>query len=214
MNLSPFSAILKVLSGMTNQSDSRRIRSLVESIIVENGVVLDSKPSREAFFASLQSEESWVPGLAVFTFLDNCILRVTQKPVHYLDWLHELRIKGRSMGTVSLLFAVIAEQWPFVVKSHKKEDEENIALWIARYLGCSKLAEEDEVILSLIRDDMLDVTLNKKSRSTLKKTFKQSQISNLSSKDRQEPKDSVSPILEEPEPQISQPSLQEVFGMV
>jgi nucleolar pre-ribosomal-associated protein 1 len=214
LSLSPFSTVLEVLTERLHDPNLNRIKALIDSVIVENGLVLNTNLSREAFFASFQSEESWSPSHATFAFVDNCVMRLTQKPVHYLDLVHDMQNKMNATGVVSLLFAVMAEQWPFVVKAGNGDDQEHIAMWIARYLGYSKHAVEDEALLSSIRDQMADATSNKRSRSAFKKAFKHIHPEKLNTMNLHEA-EKAKPFTEAKSNQRPvPPSLEDTFGVV
>ena len=122
----------------------------------------------------------WHASDAVFQFIDNCILRYVRKPLKYYDDLAEM--DGDVAFTsnkppdqlISLLWVVLMEQWPFLVKSAEPPNLTNVVEWLARYLDYSKFIGEDSKKLSDIRDQIRSQVKDKECRGILKRALKES----------------------------------------
>jgi nucleolar pre-ribosomal-associated protein 1 len=174
---------------------------------------LDIDLSKKAFFESFKSTESWSPSQATFAFLDNCMMRLIQKPVHYADLVHEMQNNDKAISAVSLLVTVTAEQWPFVVKAGNNS-EVDIAIWLARYLGYAKQAGEDESILTAARDRMAEATSHKRSGSAFKRAFKHGRLESLTLRGSVNADDVKATMETDSKTGVSPPNLQEAFGTV
>ncbi|KAK2807477.1 hypothetical protein FQN51_003304 [Onygenales sp. PD_10] len=166
-----FSAIISVFKVLTQSNDNaplEDIKALVQDVLVQNSVV-QKQSSFNALLSSVDASYNAVLTTQL-SFLDNCVTRLVKKPVLYSD-LAESLVDGREQN-LSLLVAVINEQWPFVVKAGHSDKGTIIAGWIARLLGSLNAAGEDETGLKAVRDTVSDATENKKARSALKKAFK------------------------------------------
>jgi nucleolar pre-ribosomal-associated protein 1 len=169
MQYSPFTSILKVLMDTADKDSSRRISTLLKTVLVENSI-LQSSP--HAFASVLSSLENSEPGALhhQLVFFDNCVSRVAKKPVHYIDMLDSL--SKDDSGTTSALVAVIVEQWPFVVKSGEESTEAAVGSWVASLLGNLKQAGESMKVLKAARDSLVGATETKMIKSLLKKSLK------------------------------------------
>lgn len=168
LEFSAFTSVLKVVIGTENPESVSEINSLLKDVLVQNSC-LTSSASFDALVKSLKGSD----GDALrsqLSFLDNCLTRLTKKPVLYLDAMENL-LGGRA-AKASALLATISEQWPFVVKAGNQEKEAAVAGWIASFLGLLKGAGEDDEALTTVRGTISDATENKSSRSALKKAFK------------------------------------------
>ncbi|OOF93007.1 hypothetical protein ASPCADRAFT_209651 [Aspergillus carbonarius ITEM 5010] len=168
MQYSAFTSILKVLAEAASKDSLSEIDSLLRTVLTENSV-LQHPSSFPALLASFDTSES-ERFQRQLSFFDNCACRIAKKPVHYQDLLDSL-FQGAS-NPVSPLVAAIIEQWPFVVKSGDADSESAVVAWIATTIGNLKRSGEDGKTLKSARDKLLDSAENKKSKSTLKKTLK------------------------------------------
>ncbi|KAJ5312848.1 hypothetical protein N7508_003678 [Penicillium antarcticum] len=169
MQYSPFTSILKVLMDTADKDSSRRISTLLKTVLVENSVLQSSPHAFASVLSSLENSEHEALHQQL-VFFDNCVSRVAKKPVHYIDMLESLS-KDES-GTTSALVAVIVEQWPFVIKSGDKSTEIAVGSWIASLLGNLKQAGESTKVLKAARDALVEATETKKVKSLLKKSLK------------------------------------------
>lgn len=149
----------------------KQIRELLQAVLVENSILVNSKASFDALTLSLRdSDSTCLP--ARLQFLDNCLCRIAKKPVHYEDLVTSLLDGGEKMFALSALVASVKEQWPFVLKNKDSTKEESIASWLASLLGHLKMAGEDKTALKTVRDNLSELSESKKTRSIFKKAFK------------------------------------------
>lgn len=212
MGFSAFTSILKALVGATEDSSIKHIQTLLDDVLVENTVLLPHPASFSCLIASLKASDA--DSLqAQLSFFDNCVTRLVKKPVMYQEIAGSL-CSSKNKG-LSPIMATVDEQWPFVVKKGDLEAESSIASWIARFIGYLKQAGEDKEALTTIRDNMIDATDKKSSRSLLKKALKftredtqpasdEPKAGSDSSKDRSRQKTST--------PKSQLPDLSELFG--
>ena len=169
MQYSPFTSILKVLMDTSDKDSSRRISTLLKTVLVENSVLQSSPHAFTSILSSLENSESDALHQQL-VFFDNCVSRVAKKPVHYLDLLQSL---SSDSGTTSALVAVVVEQWPFVVKAGDASTETAVGSWIASLLGNLKQAGESTKTLKAARDVLIEATETKKIKSLIKKSLKE-----------------------------------------
>jgi nucleolar pre-ribosomal-associated protein 1 len=136
---------------------------------VEASVLISAETSFEALLSSLESSSPESISVQL-GFLDNCICRVVKKPAHYEDLATSL-LSHRS-GSLSSLVAAVNEQWSFVIKANDPSREQAVASWIVLLLGELRRAGEDGKALKSVRDNLMDLTESKKTRSILKKALK------------------------------------------
>ncbi|KAI9745706.1 MAG: hypothetical protein M1818_001242 [Claussenomyces sp. TS43310] len=160
--ISPFTAMLQLLTTASSKIPLVKIRSILDSVIEESGIVqLQTKPpALDALIWAVQaSSEQNEPGL-IYDFLDDCALRCSSTPIRYMDALDIVSATAtgsRSLSAdrhpVSLLLLAIAEQWPFITKSDDSSRIEAVARFIAYYLAYSmKISEDKRVLRALIKD--------------------------------------------------------------
>ena len=168
MQYSAFTSILRVIVETSGKIPLRRIYDLLSAVLVESSVLHNSPSSFTSLTSSLESfkSESFDDKLA---FLDNCICRVAKRPVQYLDMAASL---SEDASGVSPLVAAMVEQWPFLLKNGETKSTAGVAAWIAKFLGKLRQAGENARGLQRARDQMLEMTEDKKVRSPLKKAFR------------------------------------------
>jgi nucleolar pre-ribosomal-associated protein 1 len=207
MQYSPFTSILKVLMGTSDKDSSRRISTLLKTVLIENSVLQSSPHAFVSILSSLENSE----GDALhqqLVFFDNCVSRVAKKPVHYLDMLESL--SEDVSETASALVAVVVEQWPFVVKSGDASTEAAVGAWIASLLGNLKQAGESTIVLKAARDSLVEATETKKIRSLLKKSLKEAE--DAENEDKMDiDSDSKTPVSSDKTPAVD---LDEIFGFL
>ncbi|OQE44460.1 hypothetical protein PENCOP_c002G05866 [Penicillium coprophilum] len=170
MQYSPFTSILKVLMDTSDKDSSRRISTLLKTVLVENSVLQSSPHAFASVLSSLENSEADALHQQL-VFFDNCVSRVAKKPVHYQDLLQSL--SDDVSKTTSALVAAIVEQWPFVVKGGDASTEAAVGAWIASLLGNLKQAGESIKVLKAARDALIEATETKKTKSLLKKSLKE-----------------------------------------
>ncbi|MCJ1435584.1 hypothetical protein MMC27_004958 [Xylographa pallens] len=159
IRLSPFTTVLRLHITRTGTKGDT-IRSLLRSLIREHSILQHETLilSLNALVVSLRELEDWKASDALYSFLDNCILRLVRKPVHYLGELEKIT-KTVSAGTVgqntkssiSLLFVVIMEQWSFLSEACSKAEFANATEWLTRYFEYSAYIGENVTMLRTIK---------------------------------------------------------------
>ncbi len=179
MLLSPFTTVLRLYvdSGQMNAETSLRV--LLQSMIKECAFLNPNThiSSLNVLVLSLKESQGWKASDTIYEFLDNCVLRFVRKPVKYYDnlthLLEDVRIRQKDSRRPDLLFVVILEQWPFLVKSSTASDTVSVAQWLARYLDLSAHAGGDFTLLSQIRDRLNDEVYDKDCHAVLRKAVKE-----------------------------------------
>ena len=171
---------------------SQQLRNVLMSVVKESQIlhVDESMLSMDILIHSLGSDKTWSPSQTLFEFLDNCIVRVARKPVHYYDVISTLAANSGSTPEASgashlhldlLLFAVV-EQWQFLVERADNSSAVNVATWLLRYIELSSLRvrqcsstqsyEEVRRLLVAVRDQLgMDVKI-KTCRPLFRKSLK------------------------------------------
>lgn len=179
MQYSPFTSILKVLVGTSDQDSSRRISGLLRNVLAENSVLRDSPQPFNCLLSSLEDSEPDSLHKQLL-FFDNCASRIAKKPVHYLDLLRAL--SDDAEVTTSPIVAAIVEQWPFMVKSGDEKTEAAVGAWIAKLMRHLKQSGESERALKAARDALIEPTDTKKVRSVFKKCLKDTEDADVGDK--------------------------------
>ena len=179
MLLSPFSTVLRLYVDNGQMNADTSLRALLQSIIKECAI-LNPKTyisSLNVLALSLKESQGWKALDAIYEFLDNCVLRFIRKPIKYYDnlthLLEDVRPRQKDSRRLDLLFVVILEQWPFLVKSSTLSDTVNVTQWLARYLDLSVQAGGDFALLSQICDRLKDEAHNKDCHAILRKAVKE-----------------------------------------
>jgi len=189
MWLSPFTTLLKLYVDRRQvHTDSRQLRTLLVSVVQEHQFLdfSDGMLSLDVLVLTLQDSDQWKASNTVFEFLDNCILRLVRKPVHYYDTFSDLvATTSGAMETndtdIDLLMIAIMEQWPFLAKFADEESVTNVATWLVRYIESSwlRMRNKDEArlhhgflgVLAQIRDKIAILVNNEACRSMLNRTL-------------------------------------------
>jgi len=189
MGLSPLTTLLKLhVNRRQAHFGSRQLGTLLASVF-QDSHLLDSVNcmlSLDVLVLTLQNSDKWKASHTVFEFLDNCILRLVRKPVHYYDAFSNLvtNLDGAVKTTdthVDLLLIAIMEQWPFLVKVADLSTVTNVATWLVRYLEFSwlrlrdmyeaRLHRESTEVLTQIRDQIKVAINDKACHSMLERTL-------------------------------------------
>ncbi|KAL4940857.1 hypothetical protein BDV06DRAFT_195730 [Aspergillus oleicola] len=166
MKLSAFTSILKVLLNASSRDAFGDMGSLLEIVLTEHSVL---RPS--SFSALLSSFESSEPETLQYqlAFFDNCACRIARKPVHYGDLLGSLVEASKPL---SPFVAAVIEQWPFVLKNGNASNEKAVGEFIANLLRNLPSVGENLRGLKNARDELANVTEDKKLKSRFKKSLK------------------------------------------
>ena len=179
MLLSPFTTLLRLYvdSGQMNADDNLRV--LLQYMIKESAILKPATnvSSLDVLVLSLKESKDWKASDFLYDFLDNCVLRFARKPIKYCDSLTILLDDAKSSQTdfkgLDLLFVVILEQWPFLIKASVASDTITVARWLSRYLNLSMGAGGDLVLLSRIRDGLKNEVKDKECCALLKNAFRE-----------------------------------------
>ena len=143
---------------------SRSLRDLLQSVI-EGNAILQQKTKispLDALLVSLGQNRDQNANVALYKFIDNCVLRLVRKPLKYCGDIADLAgavvpstIRSKFPQPLSLLLVVILEQLPFVLKTVIADDFQKIVTWLAIYLGASKIIGESTVALRSIQEEVL-----------------------------------------------------------
>ena len=190
MELSPFTTLLKVqIESSPGERRFAQFRDLLMSVIEESDMLHPDKPmlSLDVLLLSLRRSNKWEPSNALFEFLDNCVLRLARKPVHYYDALSNLvsitcspvEVKDTH---IDLLLIALFEQWQYLVNIADASTITNVAMWLVRYIemsslrirhtGITKFNTGAISILTHIRDQLKITVEDKKCRSMFENSLK------------------------------------------
>ncbi|MCJ1383857.1 hypothetical protein MMC17_006971 [Xylographa soralifera] len=200
--LSPFTTVLRLhISHISTKEDT--IRSLLLSLIREHSILQreTSIMSLNALVVSLTEFEGWKASNALYSFLDNCILRLVRQPIHYRGELEKI-VKDLSAVTVgqstrssiSPLFVVIKEQWSFHSEACSKAEFTNATEWLTRYFEYSAYIGENVTILRTIKRQISGLSSIDSSEFDPKGTFRKFFLTGLPKELRQLLKEDDKPI--------------------
>ena len=166
------------------------VESLLQSIIRDHSILQrkTKTPALAALKACLRDKEDQKALPELYTFLDNCILRLVRKPIKYRGDADKFskeisRSAGPSDGKgspISLLHFTLLEQWPFLVEAGEHKTIENVAFFLSGYLYCSEAIGEDAAILQAVRNRMWKLIAKKPYASLLDEHFRKSTHEELS----------------------------------
>lgn len=157
--LSPLGQLVKVMFTEESSQDLQVISQAIERVLVDSGVVSNHRACR-ALFSSLKPKKKlrhFSPSDEIFLFLDNSIVKASQKPVKYLDEIEDAQQLLSDKKPLSLLVASMCEQWTFVIKKYadNKEVLKNIASFTAQlFLNLETAGENFRVMQYLERNTL------------------------------------------------------------
>ncbi|KAF2753034.1 hypothetical protein EJ05DRAFT_470799 [Pseudovirgaria hyperparasitica] len=176
-DLSPFTALLKIVAGSSSESDLQssnstdQIRDIVASVARDNYFLQSETDvsSCEALVLSI----AMCPGQRFLSFLDDCIARHVKRPIKYWDDLETLKSKDKTLahakGPLSMIWMTIYEQSSFL------RDADDIlierAAWIARFSLCCKAIGENATLIDASMHHIAKSS-TKTMRTTIKKTLR------------------------------------------
>lgn len=153
------------------------VESLLRSIIRDHSILQrkTKTPALAALKACLRDKEDQKALPELYTFLDNCILRLVRKPIKYCGDADKFskeisRSAGPSDGKrspISLLHFTLLEQWAFLVEAGEHGTIEIVAFFLSGYLYCSQAIGEDAAILQAVRNRMWKLIAEKPYASLL-----------------------------------------------
>ncbi|KAI9789430.1 MAG: hypothetical protein M1835_001673, partial [Candelina submexicana] len=185
LQYSPFTTVLKLSVYASDTVPLEQIKVLLQSVVEENGILQQQTQisALDALVSSLRTPEGKATSRYVFGFLDNAVLRLVRKPIKYIDDLTSLEESAPSStskcnsGPISLLLMTLIEQWPFIVKVGN-EGAQDVALWLATYLGCSAHIGESIEKLQIVRDALISAAVDEYHVSVLSQALQRSETAN------------------------------------
>src|SRR5271163_2732607 len=171
---SAFSSLLRFCASSTVDTlVVQQCGKILHSIMVEKGILQAEAQSSHALLASLRNSKKWTPLLDTFGFIENCVGRIVQHPVRYLDMLEANQLTVSDNKPLCLLACCIAEQWAYVAKNPDKA-RKNIAEWIARFFSALEQIGENIRVMAKLQEDMMKAS-DGKFQSILQKAFEEQQ---------------------------------------
>ncbi|KAF2855567.1 hypothetical protein T440DRAFT_439902 [Plenodomus tracheiphilus IPT5] len=175
---SPFVTLLKLLVTSKDSQMYGGIKNLLSEVLRDQEMLQTrtSPDALDALVASLGTTSgSDAPSNAVLEFLDDCCARFIKVPVKYFDDLDSMLARcSRSAvdsGPFSAILMTLVEQWPFKGGvAQTATAAEALAQWLSRLLYLLKLIGEDELLLSGVRDTMVEAA-NPAYKDVLKDAF-------------------------------------------
>lgn len=149
--------------------------------MIENTILRpdNSNLSFDVFVLSIRGLTDWQHSDILYAFLDNCILRLVKRAVHYQDILANYRTaagkdeNATNQYNIDLLLVTLAEQWSFLVKDRTAPNSKMVTKWVVRYLNLSLLTGADETLLTQIWEQLKAVTDDKECQATLRNALRQ-----------------------------------------
>lgn len=188
LDFSLFISLLRLVAEGHPGAPLKRIKLLLCSPLRRAGILSSQGNSvrLEVLAASLKGEHAGKSSLAVLNFLENCMLRFSQKSLKYYEETRALSAAAStpadqtdSAGPANPLLATLVEQWPFVVKAANTDEQLQVARWLARFLSYSRQSGEDEILISTVRERLMDATDTPDCRAALMETFESTQLADF-----------------------------------
>jgi nucleolar pre-ribosomal-associated protein 1 len=178
-SLTPFMGMLKLAAEAPVNLPLVKIRNVLSSVVAENQIFQTetSVSALDTFIIRLRevNESPMLP--KIYSFLDDCISRCAANPIKYLFALEELAAKSSTLEqqhpTVSLLTLSVAEQWPYFIKSVDEPEVQEVARFLAAWLGVSiKISEDKQIIKTLIQNMAAELPEASPARKTISRARK------------------------------------------
>lgn len=179
--MSLFTALFKIHVQLPEGPLRQKINSLLRSINREAQTLQEQSQlsALGALNASLSSLDTPELTAATYEYLDNSLIRLFQRPVHYEDKLATLlqaELHGTSVSghaPISLLLVALVEQWSFLARSNAIGSAEKAvaATFLSRLLGNCKQIGENEAVLIKLREDLVHAPGNYPYRSMFSGTL-------------------------------------------
>lgn len=178
LSVSPFMAMLQLYVDAPSGLPLLKLRSVLEAVAEENQIfqTRTNISALESFVYRLREIKGSQSSSIIHNFLDDCISRCSSKPVKYIFSLEELRPEVETedkSSSISLLTLVMAEQWPFLLKSIEASEALELASFTARYLAAStKIGEDKKVLKKLVKKLVEETSTNPAAQKILEKSRK------------------------------------------
>lgn len=169
LECSPFVAMLKLSVNSSSETPMLGLRSILDSVVHESQVLQEQtkQVALDALIVSLRALAQEDKLSAIYTFLDDCILRSATKPIKYYEQLEDLQSEAhgakanstdKRQKPLSLLVLAIAEQWPFVLKAAPEDESVAVAHFIAHLIAALTKISEDKKMLKVLKTQLLEKT--------------------------------------------------------
>ncbi|ETN42118.1 uncharacterized protein HMPREF1541_04058 [Cyphellophora europaea CBS 101466] len=171
-HLSPIMALLIDATGDRSHASAEPIiRSTLEAIFVEKGILCPGKLAWIALEQSLRSTSSTLENYdgTLMLFLENCMIRTMKQPVKYVEYLEDVQKEVSDSTRLSLVACAVAEQWPHALQNDDLTTTIHFTSILFALLAAS---DENAAVLEVLRSRMLSAAeSHKRHRKTLKKAF-------------------------------------------
>jgi nucleolar pre-ribosomal-associated protein 1 len=155
----------RVHSGINGALDTSMDDPL-RHILVEGGIMQDGEADWSALLRSLRD----LPQDRILeSYLENCMIRITRRPVQYIEQLEEAQRQCGDESSVSLLVPALTEQLPFLLKTG---DVGSVPAFIANFLALLESAVSGQAVLQHFREQMLASASSHNQSKVFKKAFK------------------------------------------
>ncbi|KAI9782864.1 MAG: hypothetical protein M1816_001684 [Peltula sp. TS41687] len=163
LKLSLFTTLLKLHVQLPEGRLRNRINLLLRSINKEAQIFQERTEfsALEALHASLNSAERSGLATSTYDYLDNTVIRLFHRPVHYEDKLSSLLTEDSNDSLsskdapISLLPIALVEQWPYLERSEIIVDAAKsvAASFLAELIGhCKRIGENERVLTALVEE--------------------------------------------------------------
>ncbi|KUJ07055.1 uncharacterized protein LY89DRAFT_632091 [Mollisia scopiformis] len=172
-SVTPFMGMLKLTAEAPVILPLLKIRDVLYSIVAENQIFQSQTlvSALETFIVRLRAMNGSCASSALYSFLDDCISRCAAKPIKYLFALDELSVEisaQKQHPTISLLTLAMVEQWPYLVKSTDDMVLQEIARFLAEWIGASiKIKEDKHILKTLIQSFTAALPETSSARKTI-----------------------------------------------
>lgn len=163
--LSPFLTLLKLLVESQQAISSEKLLDSINFVAEEQQVVLPKDGGRGLaplvqslrLLNTIQATE--VSAQNVWAFIDNCVTRCATAPIKYLEMMLDILDSSAQTGgteagvpRISPLHLAVLEQIPYALASKDPDTVQQLASFVALFVGSSKAAGEDGVPLDRVFD--------------------------------------------------------------
>ena len=167
--LSPFTTLLRAYAGQEDFKNSHQIGQILNTIARENAFLISTNCTNALDILCLSIGHVDNPDHGeIYAYLDNCIQRLVQRPVVYLELsdklLHHIT-NGAPKGSVDLLSIALVEQWPHLSQSKPSYIITDVGIWLSKYMSNTELANGNHSVSAALRAQLAALSPNAKYRA-------------------------------------------------
>ena len=126
--------------------------------------VRTARSALDALYASLEAVKMSERDASTYVFLDNCIIRLFQKPVYYEDKISSILAEAAvdnpsdEDAPTSILLVALVEQWPYIARSEAIQDADKsvVASFLSSFLECCRQIGESERLLTVLWNELVN----------------------------------------------------------